>query len=98
MAVYFHRNESLMQSEKSALRAGQISRLKRSTDVFKILLAPGDGKWPAIREGSGLSQSYEFLIILLGRGEIAGLKVFCELLKARAAVIKEALQFLVTRV
>ena len=98
MAVYVHRNESLMQSEESALGAGQIPRLKRCADVFKVLFAPGDSKWPAIGEGSGLSQSYEFLIILLGRGEIAGLKVFCELLKARAAVIKEALQFLVTRV
>ena len=98
MAVYVHRNESLMQSKKGPLGADQVSRLKSCADVFKVLFAPGDGKWPAIGEGSGLSQSYEFLIILLGRGEIARLKVFCELLKARAAVIKEALQFLVNRV
>ena len=98
MAVYVHWNESLMQSKKGPLGAGQVSRLKSCADVFKVLFATGDSKWPAIGEGSGLSQSYEFLIILLGGGDIAALKVLCQLLEARTAVIKEALQFLVTRV
>ena len=98
MTVYVHRNESLMQSEESALGASQIPGLKSSADVLKVLLAPGDGKWTTISEGARLSQSYEFLIILLGGGEIARLKVLCKLLKAGAAVIKKALQFLVNRV
>jgi len=98
MTVHVHRNEGLVQTQKSPARTGQVSGIQSGAYIFEILFAVRSTEWTSIGKRPGLPQRLQCLVIPASGSEIAGLKVFLQLPEVGPALIKKAVQIAIDRV